>query len=218
MGQYQQWLHYREIDQQLQAHLRELSDELAKLQAEQARLMEPHASLANNAIIQALTKQGRADQFQSDNIDFIEVNDVVEVPDTPFEFSPFNGVAEEYHFAQIRDKAGDAAQQHAEAVSPALFAWSSLPNFDSGKIPIPDDKIPSTPHPDTDLLPEDMNMLMKRGAQDDPQLPWLQPEGNEHGHNPVDQQSKRTDRLVQRWLARWGRETDNQPEQGGGVS
>lgn len=218
MGQYQQWLHYREIDQQLQAHLKELTEELAKLQAEQARLMEPHASLANNAIIQALTKQGRADQFQSDNIDFIEVNDVVEVPDTPFEFSPFNGVAEEYHFAQNSDDAREAAKRRAEAVSPALFAWSSLPNFDSGKIPIPDDRIPSTPHPDIDLLPKDMNMLMKKGTQADPQLPWLHPEGNEHGNSPVDQQSKRTDQLVQRWMARWGRETNKQSEQGEDVS
>jgi hypothetical protein len=231
MGQYQQWLHYREVDHQLQARLKELTSKLEQLQAEQAGLMAPTASLASNVIIQALTKQRRNDQFQQEGIDFVEVNDVVEVPDTPFEFSPINGtLAEEYGFAQTTHDVGGTAQEHNEAVSPfistALFAWGNLPNFDSGELPIPGlnmvPPIPSTPHPDIDLLPKDMNTLMNRYSEANPQLklPRLQQEAtvsaaDEHSHSPVDQQSMRTDRLVQRWLARWGRETDSQSEQGG---
>jgi hypothetical protein len=256
MGQYQQWLHYREVDQHLQAHLKELSSELAQLQAEQGRLPAPTASLANNAIIQALTSQRRYEHIQAEIIDFIEVTDIGEVPQTPFEFSPSttefaeyvstnglfvdetllaeavasvssNALSTEADFAQNADEAGVTAQAYPEAVSPfishALFAWSSLPNFDTGELPIADLDlpIPSTPHPAIHLLPEDMSTIIDEHSQTSPQLklPWWLDEAfasstNEHGHSPVDQQSVRTDRLVQRWLTRWGRETNSLPEQG----
>src|SRR5215469_16077138 len=53
MGQYQQWLLYREIDQRLRARLTELEAELSQL-LEQVRLLEPAWPHTDNEIIRAL--------------------------------------------------------------------------------------------------------------------------------------------------------------------
>lgn len=55
MGQYRQWLHYREVDQLLGAQLETFEKELAQLQDQLHLLDDP--PIANNALIQALTRQ-----------------------------------------------------------------------------------------------------------------------------------------------------------------
>jgi hypothetical protein len=55
MGQYRQWLHYREVDQLLRAQLETFEKELAQLQ-DQLQFLED-APLANNRLMQALTRQ-----------------------------------------------------------------------------------------------------------------------------------------------------------------
>lgn len=54
MGQYQQWLHYREMDQQLQAQVEALEVELAFLQERLCLLSEAEQLPIDNEIIQAL--------------------------------------------------------------------------------------------------------------------------------------------------------------------
>jgi hypothetical protein len=56
MGQYKQWLHYREIDQHLHNQLTQLTAELATLQ-NQAQLLEADLSLSENIVISSLLAQ-----------------------------------------------------------------------------------------------------------------------------------------------------------------
>jgi hypothetical protein len=56
MGQYQQWVQYRAVDQQLRTQLEQLEQELVHLQ-EQADHLAGSASATENAIIQALVRQ-----------------------------------------------------------------------------------------------------------------------------------------------------------------
>jgi hypothetical protein len=58
MGQYQQWLHHRTVDQQLQAQQKQLEKELADLH-ERADLLKDSASPMDNVIIQALARLHR---------------------------------------------------------------------------------------------------------------------------------------------------------------
>jgi hypothetical protein len=56
MGQYQQWLHYRAVEQQLSMQLEQLEKELALLQ-EQEDLLADSAAATENIIIRALARQ-----------------------------------------------------------------------------------------------------------------------------------------------------------------
>jgi hypothetical protein len=58
MGQYQQWLHYRAVDQQLHTQQEQLERELAELH-ERAALLKDSASVTDNVIIQALVRLSR---------------------------------------------------------------------------------------------------------------------------------------------------------------
>jgi hypothetical protein len=163
MGQYQQWLLYREIDQRLRARLAELEAELAHLQ-EQARLLEPAWPHTDNEIIHALAA----------GIEFI---------------------------------------------SPAALDGSGLPNFSpqeiqdtlyTGTPPQP----PVTPRSELIPLPEDRTVDFYERSYTEPRLElpeWLYnlaaSPGTTDRTSPVDQQTIRTNRLVQRWIERWGRQS-----------
>jgi len=56
MGQYRQWLHCWEADQQLDARLKELQQELMHLQ-KKASMLKTSSVLTDNEIIQALLRQ-----------------------------------------------------------------------------------------------------------------------------------------------------------------
>src|SRR5437763_6233636 len=58
MSQYQQWLHYRAVDQQLHTQQKQLERELAELH-ERAALLKDSASVTDNVIIQALVRLSR---------------------------------------------------------------------------------------------------------------------------------------------------------------
>jgi len=163
MGQYQQWLLYREIDQRLRARLAELEVELAHLQ-EQARLLEPAWPHTDNEIIRSLT-------------------------------------------ASI------------ELVSPSAWDGGGLPNFSpqemqgtlyTGTPPQP----PVTPHSELIPLPEDRTVDFYERGYTEPRLElpeWLYnlavSPGTTDRTSPIDQQALRTNRLVQRWIERWGRQS-----------
>ena len=194
MGQYQQWLHHREADRQLRAQLGALETELTQLQG-QARLVgaafEADQSLTSNAIIRALA---------------IHLN----------EQTIANSDA-------AATSTATASHGSTETISPALFGWSRLPNFGPQDIqqPLPntdvDKPLPSHPHLEMDLLPEDMAAFFDEHSQTEPQLelPWwlhniVVSAGTGYRNGPIDQESIRTNRLVQRWLERWGRQSPHQ--------
>ena len=210
MGEYQLWLQYREIDQQLQTQLESLKTELGQLQ-EQVHLLELHDHSADNFIAQALAKHLRASMLASS-------------PNTLAESDTL--IVERVENDLVSDI---VTEQSIETVSPALFAWSNLPNFDTGKIRKPYSKIvapppiaiPPPPHSEFDLLPKDMSAFFHQHASEPlsptppPTLPWWLHNGerppSQHGSSPIDQQSIRTNQLVQRWLERWRKTSSDTP-------
>lgn len=203
MSQYREWLFYREIDQQLTTQIQAFEQELAQLQAEINHL-EHNANYSENIILQALVGIQQAQQANSQ-----------QSASNAIQGSTITG------------------QKAAGTVSPALFAWSHLPDFDNRDIQQSDDDAPThSPLPplaasEGNLLPTDIGAFVDDAhSQTDPQLKvpwWLR---NAHTYktigkdapstSPVDQQSNRTNQLVERWFERWGERTKNSaPKQEG---
>jgi len=156
MGQYEQWLLYREIDQKLRARLAELEEELAHLQ-EQVRPLEPSWPHIDNEIIRSLI--------------------------TSFESAP-----------------------------PSTWDRGELPNFNPQQMP--GTLYTRTPHPELVPLPEDRTVDFYERGYTEPRLElpeWLYnlavSPGATDRTSPIDQQAIRTNRLVQRWIERWGRQS-----------
>lgn len=204
MGQYQQWLHYRAIDQHLQAQLEMLERELAQLH-EHAHLLEQSIQPLHDSISDEPSPVDGQETLQADNqilhalaenlngqlSSMINMRDDTFTPmPTPLPETPPN--------------------EPAETISPALFGWANLPNF--GPQVLPPSSLPPVPHSDMPLLPEDMGTFFDQHDQTDPQLElprWLRnaisrPDG------PIDWETIRTNRLVQRWVERWNRHTSSQ--------
>jgi hypothetical protein len=196
MGQYQQWLHYQEIDRRLRTQLETLEAELAQLQ-EQLHLLEqqlePATPLADNPIIQVL-----AAILNDHNV-------------SPNSTTSYSNVS-------MTSSASDLqSPEPGKSISPELLSWGGLPNFGAQEIAEPFPTVEHTPppvnHPEIELLPEDMLAFLDEYAQTDPQLElpwWLRnitiSSKDEPGKRPIDQHSIRTNRLVQRWIERWGRQ------------
>ena len=195
MGQYQQWLHYQEVDRRLRATLDALEQELAQIESQSNGSQQPATPLAN-PIISALSAHmatslnGHA--FPQDDADTCHHNP--------------SGQAE-----------------HGETISAALMHWGELPDFDAqGTHPPRQYEIQpslSIDHPEIELLPEDMFAFFEEHTQTNPQieLPWWLRKititiGDEETSKPIDQESIRTNRLVQRWVERWGRQSQFTPE------
>lgn len=188
MGQYQQWLHYQEIDRHLrrqletlEAGLVQLQDRLQLLEQEQQKQL---AFLADNPIIQALAARlnnhDRLAKSTVKNAGFLQ------------------------------------SAEPGASISPALLAWGGLPNFRPQRIEesTSDLEKASLPvnHPEIELLPEDMMAFFEGYAQTDPQLevPWWLRDitistSDIYETQSTDPQTTRTNYLVQRWIERWGR-------------
>lgn len=227
MGQYQQWLHFHEVDRHLQAQLEELVNELAQLHERthvydrvlQAQSTSPNGSVGesipahlDNMILHTLAISMNG--YASSNGHALEESTTIAY--TPASLSEI-----------IPNEPGNT-------ISPALFAQSNLPNFETPFTPpVPvdvsfaetspfpsylDQPLPPIPHYDMALLPEDMSSFFDQHTTTDPQmeLPWwlrnLTNATNGIGTGPIDQESVRTNRLVQRWLERWGKQPQ-QPQQ-----
>ena len=196
MGQYQQWLHYQAIERRLRTQVETLEAELAQLQ-EHLNILEQQqleaTPLTHNPIIQALLAN-----LHTHN-------------DSPK--------------STTRSKNGSTgstepdlqSSEHGDTISPALLSWGGLPNFGPQVVeepfPVVEQALPLTGHPEIELLPEDMMAFFEEHAQTDPQLQlpwWLRniavSSTNEQGSRPIVQNSIRTNRLVQRWIERWGRQ------------
>jgi len=198
MGQYQQWLRYQEIDRRLRAQLEALEAELAQAQNHLSLLeqeQEQSASLADNPLIQALAAQ----------------------------LHRYNAPPKSTTGAPTTSSPSDMGQAKPGAsISPALLNWGGLPNFGpheiEGYTPVAENASSSVNHPEIELLPEDMLAFFDEHAHTDPrlELPWwlrkiTVSSNNAEGARPIDQETMRTNRLVQRWIERWGRHSSAAP-------
>jgi len=199
MGQYQQWLHFREVDQHLRAELELLETELAQLQDQLGRLEQtyPHP---DNQIIRALAiimerETQSTSSLSSDNVRAA---------------NPPNGLPNTHEFSQ--------------ALSSSLQHWGALPDFSPQEMQESfqngeESKPLSTPHSEMILLPEDFTAIFEEYNRTEPQLelPWwlrniMVSSGTLDRTSPIDQESIRTNRLIQRWLERWGRQQTSQED------
>lgn len=227
MGQYQQWLHFHEVDRHLQAQLEELVSELAQLHERTHlydRVLQPQLPSESENV-----SAGESVPAPFDNVILhalaIGMNGYV---------SSNGHLLEESTAATPPSRSEIIPNEPGSTISPALFAQSNLPNFETPFTPpVPVDvslaetspfpsyhgqPLPPIPHYDMALLPEDMTSFFDQHTTTDPQmeLPWwlrnLTNATNGIGTGPIDQESIRTNRLVQRWLERWGKQP-HQPQQ-----
>lgn len=250
MGQYQQWLQYRHNERHLKAQLEELADELAQLQQREQELRQalqpptspaeenagtlPLLPLPYNSVIRALavTLNSR------NNFDRVEASN-----DYASSIAP-NGDTYNTHNTHDASARTNQTQQWQSAetnatISQALYSQSHLPN---NMIPYTTDPeasrdafqplldrnnpLPPIPYSDPVMLPEDMGAFLDEHTETEPRvaLPWwLHNAGVLNPNGLVDPESARTNRLVQRWIERWGRHPiePNQaqpPENGGKAS
>ncbi|HLX41354.1 MAG TPA: hypothetical protein VKR42_12535 [Ktedonobacteraceae bacterium] len=226
MGQYQQWLHYRDVDRLLRTQLEELAEEFAQLRnreqllqhmlhpvhaQEQPALTSGFALLqSNNEILHALAVglNGHTDHLQhTDYTPATSENGTTEM---------LSHQSEEQTPLQSNQDDTPVA-----AISQALFAQSSLPSTEeqfplvfsqplsNQHVDLP--LIPHTPHSESLLLPEDIGAFIDQHTQTEPrmELPWwLRNAALQNANGPIDQESIRTNRLIQRWIERWGRYPD----------
>lgn len=112
----------------------------------------------------------------------------------------------------------NGTKQSSMSVSSALFAWSSLPNFDSRK-GIPSDEQQrevsqqtSIPHSEVHRPSPDLASLIEAEDQTQPQLQipsWLRKA--QMTDRPSSGPDERTNTSIQRWLERWGKLVPNPP-------
>lgn len=239
MGQYQQWLQYRHIERLLKAQLEELAEELAQLHQREQELRQtlqlPMAPVEKNAA--ALVLQNTIVQALA-----LTINSLNNLHHSNGH-SSFSAISPDYDngMAQMADQTTESSASPIHisgvnaAISPALYNQSQL----SGNMELyPDDAVssndtfhpllnrnsnlPPIPHSDP-MLPEDMGAFLDEHTETEPQvaLPWwIRNTGVLNPNGPVDQESARTNRLVQRWIERWGRHpippAQPQPPENGG--
>jgi hypothetical protein len=196
MGQYQQWLHYQAIDRHLRTQVEMLEEELSRLH-EHLHLLEQQQQAApplnDNPIMQALLTN-------------------LQIHNTSHKSTTRNT-----NGSMLSPASELPSSENSETISPALLNWGGLPNFGPQEIkeplPVAEPALPLTSNPEIELLPEDMLAFFDEHTQTDPQLElpwWLRKitvsSKDEQGSRPIDQNSIRTNRLVQRWIERWGRQ------------
>lgn len=207
MGQYQQWMHYREVDRLLQ-------EQLAQLEAEFTRLLQTapeqtqYACLSDNSILIALSAYQREEPQGRQTAESLP-------PSTPRK-EPAGSPTSNVVSTSIPPD-GDSQVKTTGAISPALRSWGEFPDVIDGATPelsvsLAERALPAIPHDGLALLPEDMNAFIEEFTPTDPQIElpwWLQniaaTAGVNQSNGLIDLQSARTNRLVQRWLERWGR-------------
>jgi len=196
MGQYQQWLQYQEIDKRLSTQVEALEAELTQLQECLDRLEQQQQDvvpLTDNPIIQALVAHLSAHRI------------------------PPQSNARYIHETNSSSASDSQSPGSGDSISPALLSWGGLPNFELNEIkepyPVDEQALPLINHPEIELLPDDMIAFFDGHEQTDPQLElpwWLRnitiSSRDEQAGRPIDHNSIRTNRLVQRWIERWGRQ------------
>jgi len=183
MGQYREWLSYRDIDQKLQAQVAQLEQEIEQLQRQAQELSEQFQP-GNNFIVQAIDRllhpfsAGRAlasdvtpDQQESE-LESISQKGGLVPPRPPYHYKP----------------------------SP-LFSMSLLPELDI--MPRESSLKPTMLEPLAPMpveQPTEKITPVKRRMPPRLSLPHQQP-----ADWPRDQQSTRTNQVIERWAERWSR-------------
>ncbi|HEX6110194.1 MAG TPA: hypothetical protein VFZ02_12350 [Ktedonobacteraceae bacterium] len=196
MGQYQQWLQYQEIDKLLSTQVEALEAELAQIQECLDRFEQQQQDvvpLTDNPIIRVLAAHLSAHHI------------------------PPKSNARYIHETNSSSASDSQSPGSGDSISPALLSWGGLPNFELHKMkdpyPVDEQALPHINHPEIELLPEDLIAFFDGHEQTDPQLElpwWLRnitiSSRDEQAGRPIDHNSIRTNRLVQRWIERWGRQ------------
>jgi hypothetical protein len=216
MGQYQQWLHYQEVDRRLRAELETLETELAHLQDSMHQNPQAIPSSSNgempreqpafqthNLIIRLLASglNQHASTGQAGNA----------ISNVPLMHSlDKNGVHEQVVPLNY-DLGEDRPFSNGETISAALMSRGRLPNFGPPESQSASSLMEQrgeavTPHPEIVLLPEDMQAFFDEYSQTDPQheIPWWLRNVAPGTSVSIDPESIRTNRLVQRWMERRG--------------
>ena len=184
MGQYRQWLHYRDIDRHLHTQREQLTHEIAHLQ-EQLHCLETAHPDADNNIVQALITQQATQSVQPRAIP------------SPTSVSPVPSVSPEVPLPEwVREEARQYTSNPQTPLPTVSPTYASLP-------PLPH---PVHPQPQNDDVP----------APTDPQIAiphWLRRAASVSQSGPLDPQGVQTNRLVQRWLERWGKQLPEQSYQ-----
>jgi hypothetical protein len=196
MGQYRQWLHYREMDQQLHIRLEQVEKHATELEADIHRLADDSCSSTNdNVIMQALVRMYTT--LAQEQI--IKENAPAESRYTTTPVEP--GEIEQNN---------DVSTESLSWAASALFAQSYLTNFDAFD---PSTLQSLSPYAETGLLPEDLAIFftgLPHNGNDGQHYPANASLTASHSAVPVDKQSLRNDRLIQRWFERWGQSTNDQ--------
>ena len=231
MGQYQQWLHYQEVDRRLRAELEALETELTHLQdsmhdhpltgesSSNGEVSTGQTALqTKNIIIHALVSSLNAYTSTPGEALQQAANLPPHLP--PGNFNATNG-SNEQEFAgsnsPLISNGGAMQPTRGETISPALMNWSELPNFGpqelEGASPVMEQPaVPATPHPEIVLLPEDMSAFFDEHAQTQPQLAlpwWMRDKATSapaHGRAgslaSIDLELMRMNQMVRRWMER----------------
>lgn len=197
MGQYQQWLHYQKIDRRLRATLEALEQELVGLESQSSDCLSS-AALLDNPIISSLSA------FLTTGANG---------------HAPPQGDEDTRNAIPVIGISGQVSNGSAGTISSALLRRDAPPGFGARQPYPPHEILPplSFDHPEIELLPEDMFAFFEEEhSQTDPQLElpwWLRnitiTSGDDETGKPIDQESIRTNRLVQRWVERWGRQSQS---------
>ncbi|HZS78774.1 MAG TPA: hypothetical protein VFA41_19345 [Ktedonobacteraceae bacterium] len=213
MGQYRQWLSYQERERRLKAELAALEAELAQLEAALdthflEQLNQPANSLTQTLLIQALF------HFTS-----LPANTSA---------SPSHSISDQQVCAQeeIATSTPPLTNGYSESPRPVetgssvLFSWGpdlGLPDLENPE-QLPANSSPFSSEADLEFLPEDMQAFIEGHSETDPQIElprWLRritvTSGESDITRPIDQESIRNNRLVQRWARRWGRPSSTSP-------
>ncbi len=196
MGQYRQWLQCRETDRRLHEQMHALEEQLIQLQA-QVDHTPTEEVMADNMIMRALAMYAQNEQ----------VDRAIEQE------------ALEYQSAQNFSSALQARGSFSSADTPEIRA-SLRQQSEVKKANV----IPTTPHTELALLPEDIGAFIDEHTQTGQQRPpawWLQtiqqnipptPQTSPVEASGQTESSTRTNRLVQRWVARWGKQLNQTQE------
>jgi hypothetical protein len=187
MGQYRQWLHYRQVDQQLHTLKEHLLTELQHIHKENAQHAEPLD--ANNSIVQALLSYTQKSSAAVNTVEQqFEVADIQRIDTVSLLFERSGLPNLEPLF-----------ENHAQPPQPTPIAQPT-------KTFAP---LPPLPHQPPLSSSEVVDNVLDNQQQTEPQtaLPWwLRKAALAAPGNGLDPQSVRTNQLVQRWLERWGKQ------------
>ncbi len=188
MGQYREWLLYRDIDQKLQTHIAHLEQQIEQLQG-QAQNLSDQSQLAENFIFRAIDKLLH-----------------------PSPHAAYSSSQEAS--SQEEQKNGPVPPRPSFSKPSALFGMSLLPELDMA-LREPSIK-PTTLAPLAPTAPEQPTDKITPVKRKTPIPPRLSLTSQQRADWPRDQQSMRTNQVIERWAERWSRHEEENGIQGDG--